>query len=99
MNFVLLLTDGNTVSTFGWNVITEFTGGDWIFIGIIVMAILALVLLLGQVKSGGAVVIGAAFMFLLSLFNSVFIFAFWLALIIGLFLLVNGIRKQIMGTS
>jgi len=48
------------------NTIVEFTGGDWILIGLVIFAMLALVMLFAKVRSGAAIVIGVGFSYLLS---------------------------------
>ena len=93
----ILLTDANTPSAFIYNFVIEFTGGDWILLGIVVLMVLIFVLAMARVRSGGIVAVGAAFFFVLSLFNPIFMFLFWIALIIAIFVLVNAIRKKITG--
>ena len=94
---LILIEDSNNIAAFGWNTIVEFTGGDWIFIGLGIFILLALVLLLGKVRSGAAIVIGVSCSYLLTLFDPNFKFIFWIALIAGVFILVQGLRKQSTG--
>jgi len=93
----LLIQDANTVSGFGWNAIVEFTGGDFIFIGLGIFVLLGLLLLFAKVRSGGAIVIGVGFSYLLTVFTPEFAFVFWIALIAGIFVLVQGFRRQSQG--
>jgi len=93
----ILVTDANTLAGLVYNYAIEVTGGDWLFVGIITLVLLALVLAMSGVRSGGVVAIGAAFIFMLSLFNPAFIFLFWIAFIIAVFVLVNAIRKKMQG--
>ncbi len=94
---LLMIQDSNTVAGFGWNTIVEFTGGDWILIGLVIFAMLALVMLFAKVRSGAAIVIGVGFSYLLSTFVPDFAFIFWIAIIAGMFMLVQGMRKQSTG--
>lgn len=91
---MLLVEDSNTVSGLGWNYIVELTGGDFILIGILVFIALAIGMLFFKVKSGGAVIIGVAFSYLLSVFAPELAFVFWLAALAGFYILVQGFRKQ-----
>jgi len=91
---ILLIEDANTVSQFGWNVVTEFTGGDWILIGILIFLLVAITLLFGKVRSGAAMAIGLSFTYLITLFAPEFSFIFWIAVIASLFLLVMNFRRQ-----
>lgn len=95
--FPLLLEDSNNLAGFAYNAAIDFTGGDWILVGIVVLIGLGLLLAMSGVRSGGVVAIGAAFIFLLSLFYPGFIFLFWIAFIIAIFVLVNAIRKKMQG--
>ena len=94
---LLMIEDANTVSGFGWNTIVEFTGGDFIIIGLAIFAMLALVLLFAKVRSGAAIVIGVGFSYLLSVLTPEFAFVFWIAIIAGIFMMVQGFRKQSTG--
>ena len=93
----LLTEDANTVAGLAYNFVIEFTGGDWIFLGIIILVLLAFLVAFARVRSGGVVAIATAFVFVLSILDSRFMFIFWIALIISIFILVNAIRKKIVG--
>ena len=98
-NFLLpiLLEDANTISGFIYNFAIEFTGGDWIFIGVLIMGLLAFILAISGVRSGGVIAVFAAFAFVLSLFWVGFIFLFWLAFIVAVFILIMAFRKKATG--
>lgn len=92
-----MFEDANTISGFAYNVAVEFTGGDWVFVGLVVLILLIFVLALAKVRSGGIVAVGSVFFFILGIFNPIFMVMFWIALVISMFILVNGIRKKITG--
>lgn len=91
---ILLVEDSNTVSGLGWNFIVEITGGDFILIGIFVFIALAIGMLFFKVKSGGAIIIGVGFSYLLSVFAPELAFIFWLAALAGMYVLVQGFRQK-----
>lgn len=93
----ILIEDANTLAGFAYNVVVEFTGGDWIFVGIGVLVLLGLLMALAGVRSGGVVAISVSFIFALSLLYPGFIFIFWIGFIIAVFVLMNAIRKKLTG--
>jgi hypothetical protein len=97
MNLPILIQDANTLSGFMYNVVIDFTGGDWILVGIGLLILVGLLLALGGVRSGGAIAIVISIVFALSLLDSSFIFIFWIGFIIAVFVLMNAIRKKITG--
>ena len=93
----ILVEDANSFAGLAYNFVIDFTGGDWIFVGILVLVLLGILLAFGKVRSGGVVAVGAGFIFLLGLLDSRFIFLFWIAFIVAVFVLVNAIRKKMQG--
>ena len=94
---IVLLTDASTVTDLFYNSFVEWTGGDYVIIGIGVLFMLAMALIMAKARSSTAVVVGMAMAFILSIFNPAFAFIFWLAVIGSVFVLVNGVRKWITG--
>lgn len=94
---LLMIEDANNVAEFGGNILVEFTGGDWIILGLAIFALLAVIMLFTKVRSGAAIVIGVGFSYLLTVFVQEFAFIFWIAVIVGLFIMVQGFRKQSTG--
>ena len=91
---IMMIQDANTVAGLAGNTIIEFTGGDWLFLGLIVFFMIAIMLLFANVRSGATIVIGVAFSYLLTVFSPEFSFIFWLAVIVGIFIMVKGARQQ-----
>ena len=94
MNVLFLVTDANTLGGLFNSYLDLGFGGDWILIGICVFALIAFFLVLTRVRAGGIVAVGAGFAYLLSLFNPAFQFIFWLAIMVSVFMLIQGLRKQ-----
>jgi hypothetical protein len=93
----LLMEDANSLGGLIYSGVIDFTGGDWILLGIGILVLLAFLVAFARVRSGGVVAIATAFIFVLSILDSRFMFIFWIALIISIFILVNAIRKKIVG--
>ena len=97
MNGILLLEDSNSVAGFVNSIIYSTIGGDWLLFGICVMVVVCIALIFAKAKTGLAVAAGMSFIFFISLLNPVFWFAWWLAILVAAFILINALRKQITG--
>lgn len=97
MNILPLITDSNNVSGLIFNSVIEFTGGDWIFVGLLIIALFVVIVLFSKMRSGAVLASGVAIVFVLSILYPGFFFLFWLAVIIAVFMLANAIRKRITG--
>jgi len=93
MNPFLLLADANTPVSLASSFVDSFFGGDWILIGIGIFILLAIVLTLAKVRASGVVVVGIGFSYLLGLFYPAFQFIFWLGIVVGVFMLIMGLRR------
>jgi len=94
-----MINDTNSIVSFAANVINSLAwgNGSFVFIGILVFLVLCFAMIWGRVKAGTAVMIGATVAVMLSFATSEFGFVFWLAVIVSVFVLINGLRKQMVG--
>ena len=94
-----MIGDSNSVVGFATNFIGGMvTGTDsFVFIGIILFLLVAVMMIFARVKVGTAVMVGASMAVMLSAVASEFGFIFWIAILVAGFVLVNGIRKWITG--
>lgn len=92
-----MIEDSNSVIGFTTNLLTGVTSGDMILLGIIVFAAIMLMLVIAKVKASTALMVGVSVMFMFAIVASAFMIFFWIALVISLFVLVNGLRKWITG--
>ena len=93
----LLVPDTNTLFGMTGNMVTSAFGGDTILFGVVFVFLIAFVLLKSDVKASGAVAIGVAIFFVLSIINPAFSFLFYLALVVVALMLVNGLRRIVTG--
>lgn len=92
-----MIDDSNSVIGFAGNLLSGITSGDMILLGILFFAGIMLVLVLAKVKASTALMVGVSVMFMFAMVASEFMIFFWLALIIALFVLINGLRKWVTG--
>jgi len=94
-----MISDTNSVLGFIGNIIGSYLPGEGglLFIGILFFLAVMGVLLMGKVKSGTAVMVGASVAVMLSFVVTGFGFIWWIAILASLFVLINGLRKRITG--
>ena len=92
-----MIDDTNSVVGLAGNWLGGITSGDMILLGILVFAGIMLVLVFAKVKASTALMVGVSVMFMFAMVASAFMIFFWIALIISIFVLINGIRKWVTG--
>lgn len=94
MGLSLLLTDSNNIVTAVTNIVVDASGGDMILLGILFIIVIGLFLYANNARSGLVLVIGMSLIFLLSLANPIFISLYWIGLVIGIIMLVIGLKNK-----
>ena len=92
-----MIPDANSLTEMSYQFFLGSFNGEWIILGLIVLAIVAILLVLAKAKAATVVVCCICVIFLFSLFSPEFFFMFWIAIIACGVLLANGIRKQFTG--
>jgi len=89
-----MITDANNVVEIAASTLFGASGGSWILLGFAVLLVVAIALVMAKAKIGTVILSGTCIIFIFSLLDPAFMFMFWVALIISLLMLVNGLRKQ-----
>jgi hypothetical protein len=92
-----MIADTNSIVAFGYNSITGIFGGDVLLLGILLLLCVSAIFVVARVKASSALMIGAFMVFIFSIVVGQLFFVFWLIIIASLFILINGLRKQITG--
>jgi len=92
-----MIGDSNSAIGFTTNLLGGITSGDMLLLGILLFGGVMIALMLARVKASTAVMVGVAMAFMLAFVAGAFMVLFWIALIISIFVLMNGIRKWITG--
>jgi hypothetical protein len=91
-----MITDSNSFAGFISNILTSpggLFGGDIILFGIILFILIIIGLVLAKAKAGVVISVSVALAFLLSLSAPEFMFLFWIAIVVSLFVLIAGLRR------
>jgi hypothetical protein len=91
-----MIPDTNNIVSFAGSTITNLIGGEGnlLFIGILIFITIVFVLLLAWARASTTVMIGAVLAVMLSFVEPAFGFLFWIAILVAIVELINGLRKQ-----
>jgi hypothetical protein len=88
-----MLADTNSIVELGFTSLMGVSSGSFILLGILVLIVIGIALVMGKAKIGIAILSGTCIIFIFSLLEPAFMFMFWIALIVSLLMLVNGLRR------
>lgn len=91
------ITDTNNVPDLLFQSFVGITGGDFLLLAILLIAIVAFGLIYARAKASTSIIVIVGLTFVMSFFVSELIFVWWLAIIGSIFVLINGLRKWITG--
>ena len=93
-----MIADTNNVVGLGANLLGGLFGSDsMILLGILLFLALGVAMIYARVKAGTAVMIGCCLAIMLSFVATEFAFLFWIAIVVSLIVLINGLRKMWIG--
>jgi hypothetical protein len=94
-----MITDSNTTIGFMTNILAGMVGGtgSFLLLGILLFLVLAVGMIYMRVRAGTAIMIGACLSVMLAVVVPEFGFLFWLAILVAGFMLINAIRKMLVG--
>lgn len=93
-----MITDTNSIINAAFQTIVGASGGgDWIFLGLIMLILFGIVLIIGKAKAGMVIVTGVSLIFIFSMFYTGFIMLFWVAVIASVLLLILGMKNKTSG--
>ena len=92
-----MIGDSNSVIGFTTNLLGGITSGDFLLLGILLIGGVMVLLMLVNAKASTAMMVGVALAFMIAFVAGAFMVLFWIALIIALFILMNGLRKWVTG--
>ena len=95
----MVIADTNNVVGFAFNTLVDVSGGgNWIFVGILLFAVIGWWLMKSGARASTVVMVGVSLsMIMIYAVVPEFQFIFWIAIIAALFVLINGLRKWITG--
>jgi hypothetical protein len=95
----MVIADTNSVVGMAFNTLVDVSGGgNWIFIGILLFAVIGWWLMKSGARASTVVMVGVSLATIM-IYAVVpeFQFIFWIAIIAAMFVLINGLRKWITG--
>ncbi len=95
-----MIADSNSLLGFLTNGLIGMVGGNTLFLGIVVFLIVTILLILARAKASTSIMIGMSLAFVFSAVTDTagsFMWLFWLAIIVALFLFVTGIFNKLKG--
>ena len=95
----MVIADTNNVVGMAFNTLVDVSGGgNWIFVGIILFAVVGWWLMKTGARASTVVMVGVSLsMIMIYAVVPEFQFIFWIAIIAAMFVLINGLRKWITG--
>jgi hypothetical protein len=90
---VKMITDVNNVVALSGNMLFGVSSGSMVLLGLAILLVVGFLLVMGKAKVSTSILSGTCIIFIFSLVEPAFMFMFWIALVVSLLMLVNGLRK------
>ncbi len=91
-----MITDSNHVVPFAENIIFNVSGGDMLLLAMLIFLGLTIVLIMARAKASTSMIVGISVLFLFGFLTNMVMPVIWIAMLVSIILLVNGIRKRYM---
>ena len=88
-----MIADASTVQDLLANIFICITGGDFLLLGILFIAIIGIVLIYARARASLVLVVGAVLIFIFGILVPSIAFIFWIILIASAFILIMGLRR------
>jgi len=89
-----MIADVNNVVSLGANTLIGVSSGSMILLGLLILLAVGFALVMGKAKVSTTILSGTCIIFIFSMVEPAFMFMFWVALVVSLLILVNGLRKM-----